>query len=90
MIGMCIAIAYQILGWFGIAPKVPMEEVLDAASVLIEVLALLGIIVDPTTKGIEDSDRAMRYEEPSTMSLADKPELPDDFFESGGGEEDGK
>ena len=28
------------------------------------VLALLGIVVDPTTNGVGDSDRAMTYEEP--------------------------
>ena len=28
------------------------------------VLAILGIVVDPTTDGIEDSDRAMSYPEP--------------------------
>lgn len=28
------------------------------------VLAILGIVTDPTTHGIGDSDRAMTYEEP--------------------------
>ena len=28
------------------------------------VLALLGIVTDPTTPGVEDSDRAMTYVEP--------------------------
>ena len=28
------------------------------------VLAILGIVVDPTTEGIEDSNRAMTYEKP--------------------------
>jgi len=35
--------------------------VVDAAFV---VLAILGIVTDPTTKGISDSDRAMEYTEP--------------------------
>lgn len=29
------------------------------------VLAILGIVTDPTTKGINDSDRAMTYTEPN-------------------------
>ena len=29
------------------------------------VLAILGIVVDPTTKGLSDSVRAMGYDEPS-------------------------
>ncbi len=29
------------------------------------VLTILGIVQDPTTKGIKDSDRALTYEEPN-------------------------
>ena len=35
--------------------------VVDAAFV---VLAILGIVTDPTTKGIKDSERALTYKEP--------------------------
>ena len=35
--------------------------VVDAAFV---VLAILGIVTDPTTKGISDSERALEYTEP--------------------------
>jgi phi LC3 family holin len=34
------------------------------AAAALSLLQLLGIIVDPTTKGIADSDRAMNYDEP--------------------------
>lgn len=36
-------------------------EVVDSVFV---VLAILGIVVDPTTKGIQDSAQAMTYREP--------------------------
>ena len=32
--------------------------------VILSVLSFLGVIVDPTTKGIGDSSRALGYEEP--------------------------
>ena len=35
--------------------------IVNAAFVL---LSILGIVVDPTTEGIGDSDRALTYEEP--------------------------
>lgn len=35
------------------------------------VLALIGIVVDPTTKGFSDSKRAMSYEEPHADSEED-------------------
>ena len=81
LVALIAAIVYQVLGWFGIIPKVPIKELIDTISVLLEALALLGIIVDPTTKGINDSDRAMSYETPSEGSIEDKPELPDEYYE---------
>lgn len=35
------------------------------ASMLINIFALLGIIIDPTTEGTDDSELAMGYDEPS-------------------------
>lgn len=78
LIALVIAFVYQMLNMCGIIPKIPMQEVLDAVSILLEILAGLGIIVDPTTHGINDSDRVMDYVIPN------KPELPDDYFENGG------
>lgn len=82
LIALIAAVVYQVLGWFGIIPKVPVTEILDAASVVLEILALLGIVVDPTTAGVSDSDRAMKYEMPNG-SLMNKPELPDEYYEGG-------
>ena len=39
--------------------------ILQVVNVVFVVLAVLGVIVDPTTKGINDSTRAMTYTEPS-------------------------
>ena len=36
------------------------------------VLAILGIVVDPTTDGIEDSNRAMGYVEPWRDEMAEE------------------
>ena len=35
----------------------------------IDLLFNLGIIIDPTTKGISDSNRAMNYSEPNSDSV---------------------
>ena len=40
--------------------------IVNAAFVL---LSILGIVVDPTTEGIADSDRAMGYDEPYPKGL---------------------
>ncbi len=39
-------------------------RLLDIVNALFAVLAILGIVADPTTAGLRDSDRAMSYETP--------------------------
>ena len=39
-------------------------KILAVVSAVFAVLAILGVVVDPTTAGIADSERAMSYEEP--------------------------
>lgn len=39
-------------------------KILTVVSAVFAVLAILGVVVDPTTAGIGDSERAMSYEEP--------------------------
>lgn len=40
------------------------NKLLDVVNALFVVLALLGIVTDPTTKGISDSNQALTYTEP--------------------------
>lgn len=40
------------------------QKLLAVVNALFVVLAILGIVTDPTTEGISDSDLAMTYEEP--------------------------
>lgn len=56
-----ISIIYKVLSLFGIAPSIDENAVLEVVSMVIDFLALLGVVVDPTTKGINDSERALTY-----------------------------
>ena len=40
------------------------EKLIALVNALFAVLAILGIVADPTTEGLYDSKRAMSYEEP--------------------------
>lgn len=42
------------------------NRLLEVVNALFAVLTILGIVVDPTTNGVSDSDRAMLYKEPKT------------------------
>ena len=60
-----LSFIYQILSMFDIFPKVSENNILNLITQFINALALLGLVVDGTTAGIGDSERALTYEEPS-------------------------
>lgn len=60
-----ISLVYTILELLDVIPPFPQEKIVTIASMIIDLLVLLGIVVDPTTKGISDSNRAMQYEHPN-------------------------
>lgn len=59
-----VALVYQVLGVCGIVPRVSQDQVTTIISMAINILCLLGIVVDPTTAGVSDSVRAMSYDKP--------------------------
>lgn len=59
-----IGVVYTVLSWCGIVPAVEQEAILQCAETIIGILVFLGIVTDPTTAGLNDSDRAMQYEDP--------------------------
>lgn len=56
-----VSFVYQMLSAFDIVPKITESEVTGLVTLVVNVLALLGVVVDPTTEGINDSERAMTY-----------------------------
>ena len=56
-----VSFVYQMLSAFDIVPKITEGEVTGLITMLVNMLALMGVVVDPTTEGISDSDRAMTY-----------------------------
>lgn len=40
------------------------EELVGVVNALFAVLAILGVVADPTTEGIGDSEQALTYDEP--------------------------
>lgn len=60
-----VAFVYQLLGMFGVVPKISENDIVNLIGMFLNVLAAIGVITDPTTKGLNDSDRAMGYNEPN-------------------------
>ena len=59
-----VTFIYTILGMFDVAPEVTQNSVMNVINAVLMVLSLTGVVVDPTTAGINDSNRAMSYEVP--------------------------
>lgn len=59
-----IALVYQILCIAGVTPQISQSQAVQAAGMLINLLALLGIVTDPTTQGVADSQQALEYTKP--------------------------
>lgn len=60
-----VSTAYQLLNMFEIAPALTQDAVMQAVAAVLQLLSLLGVVVDPTTKGMRDSERALGYQEPN-------------------------
>lgn len=60
-----VSTIYQLLALFDIIPTLTQDAVMQAVAAVLQLLALLGVVVDPTTKGLGDSERALTYTEPN-------------------------
>ena len=63
-LSLIIGFIYSLLELFDVFPTVTQNHVVQLVNQVLTFLGLIGVIVDPTTAGLGDSDRAMGYEEP--------------------------
>lgn len=64
MAGTVATFIYQMLALLGITPKISQDTLVQLISLIINVLVALGIVIDPTTSGVSDSEQALTYKEP--------------------------
>ena len=60
-----VVFGYSVATALGVTPDVDQATIINGGMAVLTVLAALGVIIDPTTQGINDSDRAMSYDEPN-------------------------
>lgn len=63
-LSLVIGFIYSLLALFDVFPAVTQNLVVQLLNQLLTFLGLIGVIVDPTTAGVGDSERAMGYEVP--------------------------
>lgn len=54
-----IAFVYQMLAQFEVVPKITQDQTIQVLMLVVNILAGLGILVDPTTDGLKDSERVL-------------------------------
>lgn len=64
LVGCVVAFVYQLAGILGYTIPTNQDEVVQMLGLFISMLVAVGVIVDPTTKGIGDSEQARIYTEP--------------------------
>lgn len=60
-----VAFVYQVLGILGLTAPISQDEVTQIVGLLVNLLAGVGVLVDPTTKGTADSQKALTYNKPN-------------------------
>ena len=63
-LSLIVGFVYSMLALFDVCPTVTQNLVIQMMNQVLTFLGLIGVIVDPTTAGLADSERAMGYEEP--------------------------
>lgn len=56
-----ISAVFLMLQQFGL--EIP-HNIQEGVNTLVVILVILGIVTDPTTKGVADSERALNYHQP--------------------------
>lgn len=54
-----VTFAYTMLSMFGITPSIDQGSIMSLVGTVLTFLVAIGVIVDPTTSGISDSDSVL-------------------------------
>ena len=61
MIALVVGFVYDLLAMVEFVPPMSEDWLMSLAQTLLTLLTALGVVIDPTTSGAGDSDRAMGY-----------------------------
>lgn len=63
-LALIVTFVYDLLAMLDVVPPVGEEWVMDLINTLLMLLGMMGVVTDPTTKGMGDSAQALTYTEP--------------------------
>lgn len=76
--GLAFTLLYYVFDLVGFIPAYSQEQIVNVVMMVVQILSFIGIVTDPTTKGINDSERAMKYKKPAGTVESVVPELIND------------
>ena len=62
VLALMVSFAYDLLAMVDVVPPLSEDWLLSLVQTLLTLLTALGVVIDPTTDGAADSDRAMNYQ----------------------------
>lgn len=65
VISAVVAAVFAVVQLCGVELPVGADQVLNVATLILMIPASIGIISDPTTKGVSDSAQALTYDKPA-------------------------
>ena len=65
LIALLVVLANQIAAIFTLDITIISEQLTGIFETILMILALMGIIIDPTTDGLNDSKRSLNYDRPN-------------------------
>lgn len=63
-LSLIISFVFSMLRLFDVYPSITENQIVNIVNQALTFLGLIGVLQDPTTSGLGDSNRAMTYTEP--------------------------
>ena len=67
LLALIVSFVYDLLAMLEVVPAISEEWLMSVIQTVLTLLTALGVVIDPTTAGAGDSDRAMLYDEPGHL-----------------------
>ena len=61
MLALIVSFIYDLAAMLGLTPAVEQSWLMHLLQTILTLLTALGVVIDPTTEGAGDSERAMTY-----------------------------
>ena len=67
LLALIVSFVYDLLAMLDVVPAISEDWLMSLIQTVLTLLTALGVVIDPTTAGAGDSDRAMLYDEPGHL-----------------------